>query len=367
MRILTVRPGLHTLHCALFVPDRREPAWIGDQPRIDGTESMRDAVIARLERARSACLRDGPGLAPEGVVVRVPHGGTVLDRAALATDALLDALANDAACAPLHIPATCSAARACLNVFAGTPVLLAPETGFFWALPAREQVYALDAHTRTALGLRRFGFHGLMHDAACSAVAPRRARAGRRAPAHVLSVCLDPLPEIAAVRGHQPVMATGGATPLEGIPGETTSGEIDPGIVLALSKQTALGPEQIDAMLTRESGMRGLAGAPVCLGDVLCHPRSPGELLARDVLEYRILLACGAGAAALGGVDAIAFSGVYANAGEALEAPLRNRLATALAVDPTGIDVCYVRDSIDRVMANMAVERLRALMRAVAA
>jgi acetate kinase len=367
MRVLTIRPGPHVLFCTLFLPDRYEPAWREEDPHIDSTRTVQDVVVARLERARLACLSATPRLAPDAVVVRVPHGGDVLDAPSIATDALIEALGNAAPYAPLHIPAVLNATRACRKIFPGSPILFLPETGFFSDLPVRERIYALDGETRAALGLRKFGFHGLFHDAACASVAAARFRTGRREPARVLSVCLDPQPELAAVRGRRPLMATGGTTPLEGLPGETTSGELDPGIVLALARKASLGPEQIDALLTRESGMRGLAGVPISLGDVLCHPRSDAEVLARDVLEYRIILACGSGAAALGGVDAIAFSGAYATAGRALEHNIHDRLSAALGAESASIDIFYLNDSIDRVMANAATDRLPGLLRAAAA
>jgi acetate kinase len=352
------------LFCSLFLPDQQLPVWTENDPRLDCTQTIQDVVIARLERARSACLSATSGLTPDAVVLRVPHGGNVLEAPAIATDALLNALGDAASCAPLHIPAVLNATRASREVFPGAAILLVPETGFFSDLPVRERLYALDSATRTALDLRRFGFHGLLHDAACAAVADARVRQGKREPARVLSICLDPQPEVAAVRGRRPVMATGGTTPLEGIPGETTSGELDPGIVLALARRALLGPEQIDAVLTRDSGVRALAGGPVSLSDVLCRPRSNTEVLARDVLAYRILLACGTGTAALGGVDAIAFSGVYASVGEALKQNLRGRLSAALGATPTSIDVVYLHDSIDRVMANVAIDTLPGLLRA---
>jgi acetate kinase len=363
MRVLTIRPGPHTLFCSLFLPTQRSPVWTEDDPHIALAQTVMDVVIARLERARSECVSATFGFSPDAVVLRVPHGGSVLEVPAIATDEMISALGQIASCAPLHIPAVLNATRACREVFPGAAVLLLPETGFFSVLPIRERLYALDGETRTALDLRRFGFHGLLHEAACAAVADARARTGRREPARVLSVCLDPQPEVAAVRGRRPVMATGGTTPLEGIPGETTSGELDPGIVLALARK-GMGPEQIDALLTRDSGVRGLSGAPVSLGDVICHPRSDAEELARDVLEYRILLACGSGAAALGGVDAIVFSGVYVSTAEALQSNLRDRLSTALNATPKSIDICCLRDSIDRVMADTAVDKLPGLLRA---
>ncbi|MCG3178282.1 MAG: Acetate kinase [Phycisphaerae bacterium] len=169
-----------------------------------------------------------------------------------------------------------------------------------------------------------------------------------------LAICLEPRPEVAAVASGRPIAVSGGVTPLKGLPGETTCGEMDPGIILDIARQEHWGPEQIDHVLTRRSGLVGLTGRRLSLAQVL---RSQGERyrLARDVMRYRILMLAGAGLAAMGGLDAIVFSGRYAPLGRTLGPWMRERLTFTGGLDGRGIQLYYCRESLDRMLAETAV------------
>ena len=122
------------------------------------------------------------------------------------------------------------------------------------------------------------------------------------------------------------MVVTGGNTPIEGLPGETTCGDLDPSVVLKLAHDTRWGPEEASRILTCESGLRGLVGRAVSLEELLGS--TDDELqLARDLLRHCVLRACGAGIAAMGGLDAIVYSGRYAASGTSLHTWLSQRLA----------------------------------------
>jgi len=269
-----------------------------------GREVEEAAVKTALARARGAL----GGRQPEVVVVhaavtRGDRAGQVYD------ETVRRELEEMTTRAPLRIPVLLAALDACREVFEGAEIVVASESAFFAHLPEREQRYGLDEKLSAQLGLRRFGFHGLFHEAACrSAAAERSWPLG--APARILSVCLEPKPEVAAVLGTQAVMVSGGQTPLEGLPGETTCGELDPGVLLILSQDLKWGPEQINQELSNRSGLSGAAGQPVSLQAVF-QSEDKGHVLARDMFQYRLLQACGAGMAALSGLDVIVFSGRY--------------------------------------------------------
>jgi acetate kinase len=354
MDILTLRPSLHQLRYAFFTGDLQEPPLLAAHCQIERAEFYPAELLATLADAQRVCPTE-----PEVVAIRAVHGGDVLHGPAVVDTALLSALEAAVACAPLHLPALITTARTCLEAFPNALVVVVPETAFFSQLPQREQVDGLDAATRRDLGLRRFGFHGLFHQAACGLVATQRFGAGSYEPARVLSICLEPRPEIAAVLGKRPLTVTSGATPLEGLPGETNCGALDPGIVLRLVKHASLGPEQIDGLLTRQSGLRGLTGADVSLGEVLTT-RDPQTQLARDVFEYRALLACGTGLAALGGLDAIALSGRYALAGDALVRTLQRQLEVALGNRGRKIEQFVLGQSLDQLLAAAGADCARA-------
>lgn len=254
------------------------------------------------------------------IVCRVPTGGTLFREPAFFTADTRRKLEALVPLSPLHLPRLIPFLDRLADTFPDCPLVLVFETAFFARLPRREALYAVDQELLPASLLRRSGYHGLFHETARRAVAAARRRAGaspRTAP-RILSVCLNPQPEIAAVTGGRPVMVTGGVTPLEGLPGETSCGDLDPSLVLLFREKEGWGPEKINQVLTRESGLAGLAGEPVRLGPLLRRPHPPARLApARDLLLHRFLLAAGSAAAAMGGIDDVAVSGRYAQSGAA--------------------------------------------------
>jgi hypothetical protein len=120
-------------------------------------------------------------------------------------------------------------------------------------------------------------------------------------------------------------MSTGGASALEGLPGQHICGDLDPGVILHLTRRLDWAPEKLADVLTNSSGLSALANREVTLSEVLSST-DPGLLLARDVFRYRLLQACGAGIAGLHGIDAIGYSGRFAASAPVLHAWLVNHL-----------------------------------------
>lgn len=347
MTVLALLPARTELGYALFTDTARTPAWVGRSGDYRGPRAARSALAGARERLPLAAMGS-----VDAIGVRLPFGGELFRRAELLSADTRRRLASLAPNSPLAVPAALGLLDACGDVFPGTPVVLAFETAFFADLPTRERLYAVDGAGNGTRGLRRYGYHGLFHQAAVAAAA-RAGNAGR-----VLSVCLEPRPEIAAVAGGRPVMVTGGATPLEGLPGQTSCGEIDPAIVWVLARANGWGPEQINHVLTRDSGLSGLAGERVSVLDVLTSGR-PQLQLARDVLEYRMLLAAGAGVAALSGLDHIVFSGRFARASDVVGPWLVERLS-ACRRDGPALTWSSLLLSLERLTADHTVAVLAA-------
>jgi len=332
--------------------------FAGGETVIEGAKRLRDRHPddAALRRMVSGVLKEFRRVmeaTPEVVAVRGPFGGPEFAGPVVFTDDAARRLQAQAVHAPLHVPALLRLAQACARVFAGAKVVLVFETSFFVALPEREYAYGLGPEGMYAADLRRYGFHGVFHEAACRFMARNAREAGRSAPQRILSIVLEPKPEVSAVLGLQPLTVTSGATPLEGIPGETSGGELDAGIVLGLSREKGWGPEQINSVLSRESGIKGLTGRRLTLED-LFHSKSPATEPAREVLRYRLLLACGAGVAAMSGLDGIVFSGRYAALGEQLGPWLQSRIR--LSGDSEGGAAWKVFDvPLHRLVAEAAI------------
>ncbi|MBN1605678.1 MAG: acetate/propionate family kinase [Polyangiaceae bacterium] len=353
MNVLTFSVSHRVLAYAAWYGTEARPAWSGSIDLERGPLSVSETIDRALGVVRSTWELSFPEDPPSAVALRVVFGGEHLSTPALATPRTLAELEALVPRAPLHLPPTIAAARAIPAYFEGSPVLLAVETAFFRGLPERERSYGLDPELNESGVLSRFGYHGLFHQAACVEISRTlRASAGIGRP-RLLSLCLEPRPELVGVDNGRPLTVTSGATPLEGLPGDTSAGESDPAIVLTLSERAHLGPEEINTLLTRESGLSGLVDHPTTLERVM-RDNDPASLFAREVLEHRLLLAAGAAVAALGGLDGIVLSGRYAEAAAELGLSLVRRLSRLPGVGHPLEHVAFTQ-SLGRLVADQAL------------
>jgi acetate kinase len=353
MNLLTLRPTPRGLNYACFTDRLRDPFLASPLQETRGPDEDPPSFASSLQHILAGFEQATGTFMPDGIALATRFGGESFHGPTRLTAAVLKQLRGVSSQAPMDVPVLLDLIRVVHRRCPDVPVVLLFETSFFSALPPRERLYGLDRETARTLHVRRYGYHGLFHEAVCSSVSSARAATGRHAPARVLSVCLEPHPEVSAVIGNRPVTVSSGATPLEGIPGQTSCGELDPGTILILAKEQNWGPEQINSLLTQQSGLLGLAGRPVTVGEVL-RSDAPDLALARSVLEYRILQSCGAGMAAMSGVDAVAFSGRYAEAGERLGPWLLDKLSFRGGRPGEKPSSLICRDTIDRVIADQA-------------
>ncbi|HEY3325168.1 MAG TPA: hypothetical protein VGP72_32240 [Planctomycetota bacterium] len=316
MNLLVLKAGQRRIECAYFADTNAAPERTAFTQNLRETQDDDSALRGALRKIHLEC-RLAMNSEPDGIAVCAPFGGAGFERSVIVDAEVLGKLRTVIPQAPFHTPLLLRLLQACGEIFSGVPVTLSFQTAFFAKLPLRERLYAVEPDLCAGLGGQRTGYQGLFHEAACEQVSAARRKSGVQEPARTLSICLEPQPEVAGVFGRQPVMVSSGASSLEGIPGETTCGLVDPSLVLILAETLKCGPERINQMLTQESGLRGLLDKPATLPDVFEDGDADCER-ARRIIEYRILQACGAGIAALGGLDAIVFSGRYASLGEKL-------------------------------------------------
>ncbi|HWI02251.1 MAG TPA: acetate/propionate family kinase, partial [Acidimicrobiales bacterium] len=230
---------------------------------------------------------------------RVVHGGpdlreaTVLDAGVVAQIEALTPLA------PLHQPRALAGIRALQSALPDVPAVACFDTAFHATLPPAAATYALPEDWRRRWPLRRFGFHGLSHQYAVR-------RAGELLgglPRRVVTCHLGAGASLCAVLDGRSVDTTMGFTPLEGLVMNTRSGSLDPGLVLWLIEEAGLAPAEVTDGLERRSGLSGLSGTS---GDL----RGIGAgTLAFAVYIHRLRREVAAMVAALGGLDALVFTG----------------------------------------------------------
>jgi acetate kinase len=259
-----------------------------------GSTSLKLSVVDGADLSKSlASLADAP---PVSVVAhRIVHGGERFTAPTIVDDAVADALHALVPLAPLHMRPALAALADTRAAFPEVAHVAVFDTAFHETIPDRAATYALPPAWRER-GIRRFGFHGLS-----VAWAAEQVRVPRLVVCHLGGGC-----SVTAVRDGASVDTTMGFTPLEGVPMGTRAGSVDPGALLFLLRG-GVGVDELEAGLERDSGLLGLAGSSDVAG-LLAAPDAPSRR-ALDVFTYRVAQAAAAMATALGGLDAIVFTG----------------------------------------------------------
>ncbi len=261
---------------------------------------------------------------------RVVHGGARFVDPVVIDDAVVSALEELTALAPLHQPPALAAIAATRRAAPHLPAVACFDTAFHAGLPDAAATYALPRAWRTRWPLRRYGFHGLSH-----AWAARRATDLLDGAERIVSCHLGAGASLAAVRRGRSLDTTMGFTPLEGLVMATRAGDVDPGLLMWLLEATDLSQAEVAAALVHESGLQGLAGTSDMREVLAAAARGEADAaLALDVYLHRLRAGIAGMAAALGGVDALVFTG---RVGE--RAPeLRSRAAAGLGFLGVALD-----------------------------
>jgi acetate kinase len=279
------------------------------------------------EATRMAGFDDVDASGLDCVAHRVVHGGPRFRDPVVVDDDVRAQLERLEPLAPLHnAPALrdLDAARARLP---GLPHVAVFDTAFHATIPPAAATYAVPRRWREEWGVRRYGFHGLSVQA-CS----ERVRVARLVVCHLGGGC-----SVTAVLDGRSVDTTMGFSPLEGVPMATRAGTIDPEILLYLQRHAGLGPDELEHALEHESGLLALGGSTRV--EELEASSEPAAELALSVFCYRVAAAVGALAAALGGLDALVFTGgVGERASE-----IRTRTADGLRF--LGVEIDPARDA----------------------
>jgi acetate kinase len=311
MRVLVVNAGSSSLKLRVLAGGG-EVTGSADLPAVgDGPgEADGQAIKAAVESL-------GP---VDAAGHRIVHGGTEYTAAVLVTDEVRQRLEALTDLAPLHQPKSLAALAAVTAALPDVPAVACFDTAFHATIGDAAATFALPAEWRMRWALRRYGFHGLSH-----AYASRRAAEltgqpdpGRPAGLRVVTCHLGSGASLAAVSGGQSFDTTMGFTPLDGLVMATRSGSVDPGLVLWLEEHAGLPAGELAEALEKRSGLAGLAGTGD-MREVLSRAAAGDEraVLGRDVYLHRLRAAIAAMAAAMGGLDVVAFTGgVGENAAE---------------------------------------------------
>lgn len=276
-------------------------------------ESHQAAIGAILEKLRGQRLPEPDALGHR--IVRSPRGRSA--PAWLASD-LRKALEDLRELAPLHIPHELEAIDAATDQFGGVPQILCFDNHFFSSLPLVARRLPIPRALDDA-GIERIGYHGLSYEYVVHKLGPLR---GRTVVAHLGNGA-----SMAALRDGAPVDTTMSYTPTGGLMMGSRSGDLDPGVVIALMRREKLGAGELEHLLNYRSGLLGVSGGESSMQDLLDRPfHDEPANQAVDLFCYIARKHLGAMIAALGGIDTLVFTG---GIGEHA-APVRERILAGL-------------------------------------
>ena len=266
-----------------------------------------------------------------GVGHRVVHGGLRFFEPVRVDREVLRALEELIPLAPLHQPHMLAPIRHALEEMPELPQVACFDTAFHHGQPEVAQAYALPEEI-TSRGVRRYGFHGLSYEyisRALPGLDPLAAK-GRVVVAHLGSGA-----SMCAIRAGRSVASTMGFTAVEGLPMGTRSGSVDPGVLLYLLSQLGMDARSIEKLLYNQSGLLGVSGISSDMRSLLASD-APRARLAVDLFVYRVGRELGSLVAALGGLDALVFTGgIGEHAATIRERIVQDAAWLGLRLDPT--------------------------------
>lgn len=279
----------------------------------------------------------GPALDEAGIVGvghRVVHGGVSILGPTLVTDESEEIVERLSPLAPLHNPANLSGIRVARRLLPDVPHVIVADTAFFTGLPEASATYAINSEIAKAHQVRRYGAHGTSHQFISKEV-PGIVGADP-AGLNQIVLHLGNGASASAVRGGTPIDTSMGLTPLEGLVMGTRTGDIDPAVVVHLYRNAGLSVDEIDEVLNRRSGVKGIAGVTdmrelhelVAQGDANAR-------LALDIYLLRLKKYVGSYHAELGRLDVITFTaGIGENDDIVRAGALAGLEEWGIAVDP---------------------------------
>jgi len=325
--VLVLNMGSSSLKYALIVNGERRCSGLVERVGLPHARIRHEGPSGRLDQETEASSHEA-GLRqvldllrhPEHGVLdrleditavghRVVHGGIRFSEATIIDAAVREEIRRNASLAPLHNPVNLAGIEICEKLLPpGIPQVAVFDTAFHMTMPEHAWRYAIPRGLADERQLRRFGFHGTSHkyvSETASAFLGEPPSSLRMVTCHLGNGA-----SVAAVDHGRCVDTSMGLTPLEGLVMGTRSGDLDPGLLLLLWRQ-GMSHDQVDRLLNKESGLLGLSGLSSDMRELQKAADSghPAALLAIQTFCYRVRKYIGAYAAAMGGLDALVFTG----------------------------------------------------------
>ncbi len=267
------------------------------------------AVIRMLTTGEHAVISDLKEISAIGH--RIVQGGKYFSKSVLVTDEVIDRIESISDLAPLHNPAHVQAIRACQKVFGkDVPEVVVFDTAFHQTMPPKAYMFGVPYKYYEKYQVRKYGFHGTSHRFVTGRLG--ELTGWDMSTKKIVTCHLGNGSSICAVDGGKCVDTSMGFTPLDGLVMGTRSGAVDPSVVLYIMKHENISPDQMNDVLNKQSGFLGMSdGVTSDSRDLIAAANAGNEKaeVAIRTFRYEIKRYIGGYAAAMGGLDAIVFTG----------------------------------------------------------
>ncbi len=262
-------------------------------------------VLNALVNPNYGVIKDMSEIAAVGH--RVLHGAEIFKESAKITDKTLADIESIIDLGPLHMPANIMGIKACMEVMPSAPQVAVFDTTFHSTMPDYAYMYAIPYEDYKDYRVRKYGFHGTSH----LFVSGEAIRLMGKKDIKTVVCHLGNGASVSAVKNGKCIDTSMGLTPLEGLVMGTRSGDIDPAAIEFLMDKKGMDIHEATNYLNKKCGVLGVSGVSSDFRD-LCAAYDEGNDRARlaiDMFSYRVKKYVGAYAAAMGGLDCIAFTG----------------------------------------------------------
>ncbi|MBU1148101.1 MAG: acetate/propionate family kinase [Candidatus Omnitrophica bacterium] len=283
----------------------------------DDEKKQAEAYFKAMEEAKKLIFEKTP-IRPVAVGHRVVHGGEKIKVPSLIDKAVLGEIEVSKDFAPIHNYLNLLGIKFCLEDedFKNLPMTAVPDTAFHQTMPKKAFMYALPEWVYKTYKIRKYGFHGSNHKYVSEKAIQMLKKDGRLKKkiarnTKIISLHLGSGCSIAAIEDGKSIDTSMGLTPLEGLVMATRSGDIDATVIFSLAKKTDMSINEIEKLLNKESGLKGLSGFSDDVRKLIKAAKTGDKRaeLAIEIFIYRIIKYTLSYTGPLKGVDAIVLTG----------------------------------------------------------
>ncbi|MBW2173345.1 MAG: acetate kinase [Deltaproteobacteria bacterium] len=333
MKILVINTGSSSIKYQLFEMDQDQVLATGmvekigesgsimtHQRRLEDGQFQKTALEGRIANHQEGFQHIVSFLGdPEHSVVkdrseisaighRVVHGGEAFHAPVVIDEKVIEAIRENIPLAPLHNPANLMGIELTKEIVPDIPQVAVFDTAFHQTIPKRSYLYAIPFELYEKHRVRKYGFHGTSHAYVAERAADYLGKPLKEL--NLITIHLGNGASMAALQNGECVDTTMGMTPLSGLVMGTRSGDVDPALPFFLAEHLGMTLKDIDGLLNKESGLKGLCGTND-MREVIGKKEAGDEQasIALEIYAYRIKTYIGAYFAALGKLDALIFTG----------------------------------------------------------